>query len=233
VYGAPRMAEELPLTFDSRGLIPVIVQDHLTGEVRMFAFATAEAIRKTRATGRATFYSRTRQALWEKGETSGNTVHVHRVLVDCDADCVIYASDPHGPSCHTGKVDCFFQALEGEAGHEVLAEHAEPQTLLASLEATLEARKHSTGASSYTKSLYEAGAPKIGAKLREEAGELANALESESDERVASEAADVLYHLLVGLRWRSVPLRNVLAELARRIGKSGHEEKASRKPPVA
>ncbi len=94
----------------------------------------------------------------------------------------------------------------------------------------LEARKQSTGEASYTKSLYEAGGPRIGAKLREEAGEAAQALESESDERVVSEAADVLYHLMVGLRWRAIPLRRVFAELARRLGTSGHEEKASRRP---
>jgi phosphoribosyl-AMP cyclohydrolase / phosphoribosyl-ATP pyrophosphohydrolase len=235
---------QLPLTFDSHGLVPVIVQDHLTGEVRMFAFATPAAIQSTRETGRATFWSRSRDELWEKGRTSGNEIRVLRVLVDCDADCVIYSSEPHGNSCHTGAPSCFFQTLEGEAGAErlegaklegeagaeSLREPAPPQTLLSALESSLEARKRSTGKASYTKSLYDAGAPKIGAKLREEAGEAAQAIESESDERVVSEAADVLYHLLVGLRWRSIPLRRVFAELARRAGTSGHEEKASRRP---
>ncbi len=216
----------LPLTFDSHGLIPVIVQDHLTGEVRMFAFATPAAIERTRETGRATFWSRSRNELWEKGLTSGNAIRVLRVLVDCDADCLIYSSEPHGPSCHTGATSCFFQSLEGETLARSLG--AEPQTLFATLESVLEARKNSTGEKSYTKSLYEAGAPKIGAKLREEAGELAQSLESETDARVVSEAADVLYHLVVGLRWRGISLRLVLAELARRLGKSGHEEKASR-----
>ena len=226
-----------PLTFDSRGLVPVIVQDHLTGEVRMFAFATAEAIESTIATGKAAFWSRSRGALWEKGLTSGNEILVSRVLVDCDADCVIYSSDPHGPSCHTGAPSCFFQVLEGDGG-QTLAKAPEPsQTLLARLEALLEARKASTEKASYTKSLYEAGAPKIGAKVREEAAEFAQAVEGETDDRVVSEAADVLYHLVVGLRWRDIPLRRVFAELARRLGTSGHEEKASRGPaapaPVA
>ena len=251
---------QLPLSFDSHGLVPVIVQDHLTGEVRMLAFATPAAIQSTRETGRATFWSRSRNELWEKGQTSGNVLHVRRVLVDCDADCVIYSSEPHGHSCHTGAPSCFFQTLDGEAGAERLEDHAAakaqgkageetagekadsagnadqvgaptpPQTLLATLESVLEARKRSTGKASYTKSLYDGGAPKIGAKLREEAGEAAQAIESESDERVVSVAADVLYHLLVGLRWRSIPLRRVFAELARRVGTSGHEEKASRRP---
>jgi phosphoribosyl-ATP pyrophosphohydrolase/phosphoribosyl-AMP cyclohydrolase len=220
----------LPLTFDSHGLIPVIVQDHLTGEIRMFAFATPAAIESTLATGRATFWSRSRGEVWEKGLTSGNAIDVSRVLVDCDADCVIYSSEPHGPSCHTGASSCFFQVLEGEAG-ETLAAASEPsQTLLAKLEALLEARKTSTGKTSYTKSLYDAGAPKIGAKVREEAGEFAQAIDGETDDRVVSEAADVLYHLIVGLRWRAIPLRRVFVELARRLGTSGHEEKASRGP---
>ncbi|HZU82716.1 MAG TPA: bifunctional phosphoribosyl-AMP cyclohydrolase/phosphoribosyl-ATP diphosphatase HisIE [Polyangiaceae bacterium] len=223
----------LPLTFDEHGLIPVIVQDQLTGEVRMFAFATSEAVRTTLETGRATFWSRSRGELWQKGRTSGNEVHVARVLVDCDADCLVYSGDPHGNTCHTGATSCFFQALEGGGsnGPEVLAQASDrPQTLLATLEAVLEARKTSTSERSYTKALYEKGPAAIAGKLREEAGELAQAVEGESDNRVVSEAADTLYHLLVALRSRSIPLRRVLAELARRLGTSGHEEKASRRP---
>jgi phosphoribosyl-ATP pyrophosphohydrolase/phosphoribosyl-AMP cyclohydrolase len=217
--------QELPLTFDEHGLVPVVVQDHLTGEVRMFAFATREAIRKTLETGRATFWSRSRGELWEKGRTSGNAVHVERVLVDCDGDCVLYAGEPHGSTCHTGAPSCFFQALGVEG---ITQASAQPQTLLGTLEAVLESRKKATGQASYTRSLYDGGAPAIGAKIREEAGELARALEGESDERVVAEAADALYHVLVGLRWRSIPLRSVLAELWRRLGKGGHAEKASR-----
>jgi phosphoribosyl-ATP pyrophosphohydrolase/phosphoribosyl-AMP cyclohydrolase len=224
----PRGGSQLPLVFDANGLVPVIVQDRLTGEVRMFAYATHEAIRLTLETGRATFWSRSRGELWEKGRTSGNEIRVAQVLVDCDSDCVIYSGEPHGNSCHTGAPSCFFQALE----REKLASASErPQVLLTSLEAVLEARKTSGEAKSYTKSLYDGGAAKIGAKLEEEAGELARAVAAESDERVVSEAADVAYHLLVALRWRSIPLRRVLAELARRFGVSGHEEKASRSKP--
>jgi phosphoribosyl-AMP cyclohydrolase / phosphoribosyl-ATP pyrophosphohydrolase len=215
----------LPLTFDDRGLIPVIVQDHLTGEIRMFAFATEEAVRTTLETGRATFWSRSRGELWQKGRTSGNEVHVEHVLVDCDSDCLVYSGEPYGNSCHTGAPTCFFQRFEGE---ELAQASERPQTLLATLEAVLESRKTSTGAASYTKTLYDKGAPAIGAKIREEAGELAHAIESESDNRVVSEAADAIYHLLVGLRSRAIPLRRVLAELARRLGTSGHTEKASR-----
>jgi phosphoribosyl-ATP pyrophosphohydrolase/phosphoribosyl-AMP cyclohydrolase len=215
----------LPITFDEHGLVPVIVQDHLTGEVRMFAFATQEAVRGTLATGKATFWSRSRGELWEKGQTSGNEIRVHRVLVDCDSDCLVYSGEPYGASCHTGAQTCFFQTLDGETLDQ--ASHL-PQTLLDRLEELLESRKQSHGKASYTKSLYDGGAPAIGAKITEEAGELAQAIAHESDDRVVSEAADVVYHLLVGLRWRNVPLRRVLGELARRLGTSGHEEKARR-----
>jgi phosphoribosyl-ATP pyrophosphohydrolase/phosphoribosyl-AMP cyclohydrolase len=216
---------QLPLKFDAKGLIPAIVQDRLTGEIRMVAFATNEAVRRTIETGFATFWSRSRGELWQKGRMSGNEIRVERVLVDCDSDCIIYSGEPHGNSCHTGASSCFFQALDaGTLGQA----NEQPQTLFAQLEAVLESRKRATGESSYTRSLYDGGPAKIGGKIREEAGELAQALESESDERVVSEAADVLYHALVGLRARGIAFRSVLAELARRLGTSGHAEKASR-----
>jgi phosphoribosyl-ATP pyrophosphohydrolase/phosphoribosyl-AMP cyclohydrolase len=216
---------KLPLTFDENGLVPVIVQDHLTGDIRMFAWATGAAVRNTMQTGRATFWSRSRGELWEKGQMSGNQIRVLRVLVDCDADCVVYSGEPQGNSCHTGARSCFFQSLDGD----VLGQSSQqPQTLLATLESVLEDRKKSTAAASYTKSLYEKGAAAIGMKLREEADELARAVENETDERVVSEAADVVYHLMVGLVSRGIPIRKVLAELANRFGTSGHEEKAAR-----
>ncbi len=220
---------KLPLKYDEQGLVPALVQDHLTGEVRMVGYANEEAIEQTLATGLATFFSRSRGKLWEKGKTSGNTVKVHRVLVDCDADCVVYSGEPHGPSCHTGAKTCFFRELEGG---EIQTRGEPPQTLLGTLEAVLESRKRSTGAASYTKSLYDAGGHAIGAKIGEEAGELARALAGESDERVIAEAADTLYHVLVALGWRAIPLRRVLAELARRLGTSGHQEKAQRSEPA-
>ena len=225
---------KLPLQFGDHGLIPVVVQDHLTGEVRMVAYATAEAIEKTVHTGRATFWSRSRGELWEKGRTSGNAIDVRRVLVDCDADCVVYSGEPHGASCHTGAESCFFQVLEnGElvSGPSPGGPSEQPQTILATLEAVLESRKKAAGDKSYTKSLYDAGPAAIGAKVREEADELGRALESEGDERVVSEAADLLYHLMVAIRWRAIPLRRVLAELGRRLGTSGHAEKAARSGP--
>jgi phosphoribosyl-ATP pyrophosphohydrolase/phosphoribosyl-AMP cyclohydrolase len=228
----------LPLKFDEQGLVPVIVQDHITGEIRMQAFANEEAVRQTLRTGRATFWSRSRGEVWEKGSTSGNVIHVFRVLVDCDADSLLYISDPEGNSCHTGARSCFFRTLDAPSGStfesastfEMNSAENQAPTLLGALEAALEARKKSTGQASYTRSLYDGGALAIGAKIREEGGELADALAAESEDRVVSESADVLYHLLVGLRWRNIGLRRVLAELARRFGTSGHAEKAARSP---
>jgi phosphoribosyl-ATP pyrophosphohydrolase/phosphoribosyl-AMP cyclohydrolase len=214
------------LNYSSHGLIPVIAQDAETGEIRMMAYADQLAIEKTLETGLAHFFSRSRGELWLKGETSGNTLAVRSVWIDCDGDTLIYMVDPAGPSCHTGAETCFFRRLDAQ-GNLVDGEGESAPTLLR-LERTLEARRASDAGKSYTKSLLDAGAPKIDEKLREEAGELGQALVGESDARVASEAGDVIYHLLVGLVLRSVPLRSLLRELSKRFGQSGHEEKASR-----
>src|SRR5580658_5831180 len=162
----------LPLKFDAQGLVSVVVQDHLTGEIRMQAFANEEAVRKTLHSGRATFWSRSRGQVWEKGSTSGNVVHVLRVLVDCDADSLLYVSDPEGNSCHTGAKSCFFTVLGEPTSGTATGVERSPPTVLGTLEAMLEARKASTGKASYTKSLFDGGAGAIGAKIREEGGEL-------------------------------------------------------------
>jgi phosphoribosyl-AMP cyclohydrolase / phosphoribosyl-ATP pyrophosphohydrolase len=217
---------DVAVKFGRDGLIPVVVQDHLTGDIRMFAHATLEAVRATLESGRATFWSRSRNELWEKGLTSGNTLEVRGVIVDCDEDCLIYSAEPLGATCHTGAPSCFFQTLE-QTGR--IQQHgATPQTILARLEARIDERRESTAAKSYTKSLFEGGADAIGAKLREEAGELANAIASESEERVANEAADVVYHLLVAIRSRDVRWRDVLRVLESRSGVSGLDEKLAR-----
>jgi phosphoribosyl-ATP pyrophosphohydrolase/phosphoribosyl-AMP cyclohydrolase len=206
--------------FDARGLVPVVVVDALTGEVRMVAYADEHALARTRETGLATFFSRSRSATWVKGETSGNTIGVRQVLLDCDADCALYVADPTGPSCHTGAPSCFFRDADGR--------DATGAPLLSRLARVVEARTADPAARSYTRSLLDGGAERIGAKLREEADELARAIDAETPERVASEAADVLFHLVVGLSSRGVAIRDVLSVLDRRFGTSGHDEKAAR-----
>ena len=213
------------LKWDEKGLVSVVVQDRLTGEVRMLAHANREAVERTLESGDAFFWSRSRQSLWRKGETSGNTLRVHEVWADCDADALVYLVEPAGPSCHTGRRSCFYRRLS-TGGMDEDGSFAEP-TLLR-LEAMLEARKASTGEKSYTRYLLDKGVGKIGEKIREEGGELADALVDEADERVISESADVIYHAMVGLISRGLSLRAVEAELARRFGQSGHDEKASR-----
>jgi phosphoribosyl-ATP pyrophosphohydrolase/phosphoribosyl-AMP cyclohydrolase len=214
------------LKYDDQGLVAVIAQDAETGEVRMMAYANETAVEQTLSTGLAHFYSRSRQSLWKKGESSGNTLGVRSVWVDCDGDALIYMVDPAGPSCHTGAQTCFFRRLDADGSLVEGTDRAAP-TLL-QLERTLQERKASDAAKSYTKSLLDAGPTKVDAKLREEAAELGQALIGESDDRVASEAGDVLYHLLVGLVLREVPLRALFTKLSSRFAQSGHDEKASR-----
>lgn len=212
-----------PLKLDRDGLVTVVAQDRATGEVRMVAHANEVALRRTVETGHAWFFSRSRGRLWQKGEESGNTLVVSAVWLDCDADAVLYLVDPAGPTCHTGAASCFFVRAHPASGE---GERALP--VLAELEAVIERRRGATSERSYTRSLLEGGPARVGAKIREEADELARAIEGERDPRVVSEAADLVYHAMVGLAARGLSLRDVERELARRFGISGHDEKASR-----
>lgn len=215
------------LKFDERGLLPAIAQDHLSGQVRMLAYMNDAALARTLDTGKATFFSRSRGQLWTKGETSGHVLQVLSVVADCDADTLLLSVLPVGPSCHTGRPACFFRRVE--AGGTLSDMPSETAPFLSELGQVLESRKQSSAEKSYTKSLLDGGPEKIGAKIREEAGELAAALASESDERVLAEAADVLFHAMVGLTKRGLTLRQVIEVLAARSGVSGHAEKASRR----
>jgi phosphoribosyl-AMP cyclohydrolase / phosphoribosyl-ATP pyrophosphohydrolase len=212
------------LKWDERGLVTVVVQDAHTGEIRMLAHADRGAVEETLRTKEAHFFSRSRNARWRKGETSGNVIVVDELYADCDGDALIYLGHAAGPSCHTGSETCFFTRLG--PGGEAETRVARP-TLLA-LEHELATRRDSTEAKSYTKHLLAQGAPKIGEKIREEADELARAVEGEGEDRVASEMGDLLYHAMVGLLFRGVAFTEVMRELARRFGRSGHDEKASR-----
>lgn len=215
------------LKWDANGLVTVVVQDRASGELRMLAHANLEAVQATLSTGFAHFYSRSRKALWRKGESSGHGLRVAEVWTDCDADALVYLAQAEGPSCHTNRETCFFQRIE-PSGAIVPDASAHAQAALPRLWSELQARTSATAGKSYTKLLLDQGVTKIGAKLEEEANELAAALRDESDERVISEAADVTYHLLVGLLARGLKLSDLETELARRFGTSGLQEKASR-----
>ena len=212
--------------FDEAGLVPCIVQDAERGAVLMMAWMNAEALELTRSTGVVHFWSRSRQQLWKKGETSGHTLALVELRGDCDRDCLLARVRAAGPACHTGAPACFFDHDDGTTDDGIGA-----ATVLERLDATLISRRDSsTAAKSYTKSLLAAGVAKIVAKITEEAGELNVELLAGPDEKVIYEAADLLFHVMVGLAARGIPLTKISAELARREGVSGHTEKASRTP---
>jgi phosphoribosyl-ATP pyrophosphohydrolase/phosphoribosyl-AMP cyclohydrolase len=215
-------------TYDERGLVPCVVQDAATGVVLMLAWMNAEALRMTRETGHAHFWSRSRQALWKKGETSGNTLAVVELRLDCDLDAVLVRARPAGPTCHTGATSCFFHRDGAEGGVGDI-DDGPALPILHRLERVIESRRASTAENSYTRSLLDAGMPKILAKIAEEHGELAAELPAGEDAKVVHETADLVFHVMVGLAARQIPLEAVLAELTRRFGTSGHVEKARRK----
>jgi len=190
----------------------------------MMAWMNAEALELTRATGIVHFWSRSRGTLWKKGETSGNTLALVELRGDCDRDCLLARVRAAGPACHTGTPTCFFDHDDGSTDDGIGA-----PTVLERLDATLIARRDSaTAEKSYTKSLLAAGVAKIVSKIIEEAGELNAELLAGPDDKVIYEAADLLFHLMVGLTARGIPFTKIQAELARREGVSGHTEKMSR-----
>jgi phosphoribosyl-AMP cyclohydrolase / phosphoribosyl-ATP pyrophosphohydrolase len=188
----------MEIAYDERGLVPVVVQDWRTGEVLTLAYANAEAVARTRETGELHLWSRSRNELWHKGATSGNTQAVKALRLDCDGDALLALVEPAGPACHTGERTCFHNGeLEPPAPHEALP----------ALERTLSQRAAERPAGSYTVELLD-DPPRIGAKVQEEAEEVARAAREETDERVDEEAADVLYHLTVLLHSRGRVLTN-------------------------
>ena len=206
------------IRFDDRGLVPCVMQDWRSGEVLTLAYMNDEALRLTRETGEIHFYSRSRGEIWHKGQSSGNVQRVRQLRYDCDGDAVVALVEPAGPACHTGERSCFYRDLDGSAetsadAPSVPGEPA-PATYeaLPALERTLLERARERPAGSYTVELLD-DPGKIGAKVREEAEEVARAGRSESEERVAEEAADVVYHLEVLLLSRGVSMAQVLEML--------------------
>jgi phosphoribosyl-ATP pyrophosphohydrolase/phosphoribosyl-AMP cyclohydrolase len=218
------------VAFDAAGLVPVIAQEARTGMIRMVAWANREALEQTLATGDAHFWSRSRKALWRKGESSGNGLRVREVRVDCDADVVLYLVDAEGPSCHTGATSCFYRRV-GEDGALVEddAPPIPPAVMLTRVADVIAERRRQRPEKSYVVSLLDAGFPKINAKIVEEARELTEALPENDAAHTAHEAADLIFHALVGLEAAGVSPDAVFAELRRRFGVSGIDEKASRK----
>ena len=196
------------LKFDEHGLIPAVVQEAETGEVLMVAWMNLAALEATLATGLTHFWSRSRQQLWRKGETSGHAQHVRALYADCDGDTLLVQVHQDGQACHTGNRTCFFTAVRGDA---VAA------NMLERLERIVESRKSAPRAGSYVNGLLAKGEPTIARKIGEEASEVITAaLGGEGDRRVIEEVADLWFHTLVLLGARGLRLRDVLEELARR-----------------
>jgi phosphoribosyl-ATP pyrophosphohydrolase/phosphoribosyl-AMP cyclohydrolase len=190
------MEDDAAIAYDEQGLVPCIIQDWHSGEVLTLAYTNAEALAATRRTGELHLWSRSRNELWHKGATSGNVQKVRAIRYDCDGDALLALVEPAGPACHTGERTCFHRGeLEPPASHEVLP----------ALERTIAQRAVDAPEGSYTARLL-AEPPFVGEKVQEEAEEVARAAREESDERVAEEAADVLYHLAVLLRSRGLSL---------------------------
>jgi phosphoribosyl-ATP pyrophosphohydrolase/phosphoribosyl-AMP cyclohydrolase len=208
------------LDFDKgHGLLPAIVQHEEDGRVLMLGYVNRQALDATLATGRATFYSRSKQRLWTKGESSGHFIKVSDIVTDCDRDTVLVLGRPEGPVCHTGSSTCF-----PESARPAVADVA----FLTQLEAVLRRRAAASPDESHTAALYRQGRTRIAQKVGEEGVEVALALATGSDAEFIGECADLIYHLLVALGSRGLALHDVVAELARR-----HAERASPKPAAS
>ncbi len=184
------------------GLVPVIIQDHVSHTVLMLGFMNEEAYGQTRKEGKVVFYSRSKQRLWTKGETSGNFLLVKEILTDCDNDTLLIKAEPLGPVCHTGADTCFNEKNTGFS--------------LGKLEQVIKNRKDNPGATSYTSSLFAKGINKIAQKVGEEAVELVIESKDNDEDKFLNEGADLLFHYLVLLQAKGYRLNDIIAILAGR-----------------
>ncbi len=203
------------LKFDEKGLIPAVVQNRTTKEVLMVAYMNKDAAEQTVKTGKATFWSRSHNKLWVKGETSGNFMYVKDIRVDCDADCLLVEVDPAGAACHTGNRSCFYRKAESgvlveDTGCDSVAD------AVAVEQATIIDRKNNPEDGSYTNYLFDKGEDKILKKVGEEAAEVVIAGKNRSKEEIAYETADLMYHLTVMLVDNGMTWEDIYAEIKRR-----------------
>ena len=202
------------LKFDEKGLIPVVAQDYRTGEIRMVAYANEEAIKRTLETGYAHYYSRSRQQIWKKGETSGELQRVKEIRVDCDNDTLIYVIEQEkNKACHTGERNCFFKNIDGEYA----LKKPLPFEVLPRLQEVLKDRIENLPEGSYTTKLVKEGFDRIVQKFGEESVEVLIALMNRDKEQVVYESADMLYHWLLALTYLGIDIKEVLEELRRRF----------------
>ena len=212
--------DERKVQFDEQGLIPAIVQDWRDGSVLMLGYMNQEALDKTLSTSSVHFWSRSRNRLWEKGETSGHRLIVKDLFVDCDQDTILVKAEPIGPTCHTGEPSCFFTELEGSEGQDRKTSAA-LGGILERIAEIIRDRRANPRAGSYVSKLLEGGPDRFLKKVVEEAGEVLLAGKNAKREEIVYEVADLLFHTLIVLEANGIPISDVYRELAARHGKSG------------
>lgn len=204
------------LKFDEKGLIPAVAQDYISGRILMLAYMNEESLRLTRETGKATFFSRSRQCLWVKGEHSGNILWVKDILVDCDEDALILKVDPAGPACHTGETTCFYRKMEQDGSLSDYKRETRSLTVLKDVYDVVSDRKKHPKEGSYTNYLFTKGIDKQLKKIGEEAGEIIIAAKNPDVSELEYEACDFLYHLMVVMVERGLTWENLMKELDKR-----------------
>lgn len=210
------------LKFDDRGLIPAIIQDAKSGQVLMMAYMNQEALEKTRATGRTWFYSRSRQSLWMKGETSGNIQTVQEICYDCDQDTLLVLVEQTGGACHTGHYSCFYRNLNGEEQEptlfdaDMVYQGKEGPAILLELMDVISQRQKERPEGSYTTYLFDKGIDKILKKVGEESAEVIIAAKNPDNSELIYEASDLIYHLLVLLVEKGIDITEIFTELRSR-----------------
>jgi len=207
--------------FNDEGLLPAVIQDWLDGTVLMLGYMNQEAMGKTLATKSVHFWSRSRNKLWEKGETSGNKLLVKEVFVDCDRDTILVKAQPIGPTCHTGERACFFSKLDGQGVTEREKSSEAFGGILEGILRTVRDRRTNPQPGSYTTKLFEGGHDKILKKVAEEAGEVLIAAKGGKKEEIVYEVADLFFHALMVLGYHDISLQEIYEELGKRFGKSG------------
>lgn len=218
------------INWDKVELIPVVVQEIDSNEVLMLAYMDKQALELTLSTKVAHYFSRSKQRIWKKGESSGHIQNVHEILIDCDEDSIVLKVEQVGGSaCHTGQKSCFYRNLEsGESITQPVSNEADMYSVIDILYHTIESRKSGDDEKSYTASLFKKGENTILKKVAEEVAEFAYAVKDKNTEEIIYEAADVVYHMLVALSYSDVNPDRIKSELKRRFGISGIEEKNSR-----
>jgi phosphoribosyl-ATP pyrophosphohydrolase/phosphoribosyl-AMP cyclohydrolase len=205
--------QDIELKYNDKGLIPTVVQDVNTKEVLMVAYMSDESLERTLEIGETVFYSRSRQELWHKGETSGNTQQVEEIYYDCDQDTLLILVEPAGPACHTGEVSCFYRKM---AENKDKKERYEKDEIINMLYNLIKSRKNELPEDSYTTYLFEEGIDKILKKIGEESSEVIIAAKNEPQKELVYETADLIYHLMVLLVEKEVNLDQIEAELSDR-----------------